>query len=177
MSYKLVGLTGPQGCGKSTLLAEIASRKTEVTLDQSTISRDVQAALGHRSLAEAYASVDKMQLFQEMVLAALQRRDRVWMNSSDSGVVLVDRTPLDLMVYAMMWTTKLTGQEDVFQDQWCLDYCQRCSMVVHRNYEVIFTFEPSENIPFASESSRAAAADVPLYMEHFNRVVDGMINR
>lgn len=178
MSYKIVGLTGPQGCGKSTLLAAIeANTSNELVIDKSTISRSVQTSLGYESLVEAYASVASMMSFQEAVLAALTTRDKKWKDDPGSGVVLVDRTPLDLMVYAMMWTMKLTSHTDPFDYAWCLNYAKRCSLAIHSHYDLIFTFSPSENIAFANEKNRAAAADVPKYMEHFDRVVYGMINR
>lgn len=102
MPTNIVCVTGTHGVGKSTVIKELSQHPNVIT-HPAQFSRTVQRSLGYYSLTEAIShSFNKMMHFHYLVLAEMQNV----FSSINDPLVYVERSPLDIISYARLWSKR-----------------------------------------------------------------------
>lgn len=162
MSYR-IGLTGAHRVGKSTL-AEVLAKDIKAEYTPVGIS-DMQAAYGYDSSKQDYPWEERKKI-QELLLREFSGQLlglRVYRAEPVSKPTKVtDRTPLDLVGYAMWSFPENPTKED---NAWLENYIQLCIELTNRNYRGIALVQPG--IPLVS-SPTSAATDAEM-IETFNQ--------
>ena len=162
MSYR-IGLTGAHRVGKSTL-AEVLAKDTKAKYAPVGIS-DMQAAYGYDSSKQDYPWEERKKI-QELLLREFSGHLlglRIYRAESLRGLLkITDRTPLDLVGYAMWSLPENPTKEDT---AWLENYIQLCIELTNRNYRGIALVQPG--IPLVS-SPTSAPADAEM-IETFNQ--------
>jgi hypothetical protein len=162
MTY-IVGLFGTHGTGKSTVLK--GARWAGVNIQDVSLSRAAQAALGWTELSEAEKSVENMWALQDAILAAMYDRDTE-INKSQI-LTLVERTPADMWAYTEMWCKRLGI--DFVNDRRAISYKNQCR-VLASNYRLFIQVPMTEEVAFVAEPNRADLAsrvDAEIAMQEF----------
>ena len=162
MNYR-IGLTGAHRVGKSTL-AEVLAKDIKAEYVAVGIS-DMQAAHGYDSSKQDYPWEERKKI-QEMLLGEFSNQLlglRVYhVEPVNRPLKITDRTPLDLVGYAMWSFPENPTKED---NAWLEKYIQLCIELTNRNYRGIALVQPG--IPLVS-SPTSAAADAEM-IETFNQ--------
>ena len=162
MSYR-IGLTGAHRVGKSTL-AEVLAKDTKAKYAPVGIS-DMQAAYGYDSSKQDYPWEERKKI-QELLLREFSGHLlglRIYRAESLRGLLkITDRTPLDLVGYAMWSLPENPTKEDT---AWLENYIQLCIELTNRNYRGVALVQPG--IPLVS-SPTSAPADAEM-IETFNQ--------
>ena len=162
MSYR-IGLTGAHRVGKSTL-AEVLAKDTKAKYAPVGIS-DMQAAYGYDSSKQDYPWEERKKI-QELLLGEFSNQLlglRVYhVEPVNRPLKITDRTPLDLVGYAMWSFPDNATKEDT---AWLENYIQLCIELTNRNYRGIALVQPG--IPLVS-SPTSAPADAEM-IETFNQ--------
>ena len=151
MSYR-IGLTGAHRVGKSTL-AEVLAKDIKADYTPVGISA-IQAAYGYDSSKQDYPWEERKNI-QEMLLREFSLRIYRLLK-------VTDRTPLDLVGYAMWSFPDNPTKEDT---AWLENYIQLCIELTNRNYAGVALVQPG--IPLVS-SPTSAPADAEM-IETFNQ--------
>lgn len=162
MSYR-IGLTGAHRVGKSTL-AEVLAKDIKAKYTPVGIS-DMQAAYGYDSSKQDYPWEERKKI-QELLLGELSNQLlglRVYhVEPVNSPLKITDRTPLDLVGYAMWSFPDNATKEDT---AWLENYIQQSIELTNRNYHGVALVQPG--IPLVS-SPTSAPADAEM-IETFNQ--------
>lgn len=162
MTY-IVGLFGTHGTGKSTVLKR--AKLAGVTVQESSLSRSAQAALGWTELSEAGKSVENMWALQDAILAAMYDRDLAIAKSKI--LTLVERTPADMWAYTEMWCKRLGV--DFVNDRKAISYKNQCRTMAS-NYRLFIQVPITKSVEFVPEPNRADLAsrvDAEIAMREF----------
>ena len=162
MSYR-IGLTGAHRVGKSTL-AKVLAKDMKAEYTPVGIS-DMQAAYGYDSSKQDYPWEERKKI-QELLLRDFSGHLlglRIYRAESLRGLLkITDRTPLDLVGYAMWSFPDNPTKEDT---AWLENYIQLSIELTNRNYRGVALVQPG--IPLVS-SPTSAAADAEM-IETFNQ--------
>lgn len=152
MSYR-IGLTGAHRVGKSTL-AEVLAKDIKAEYTPVGIS-DMQAAYGYDSSKQDYPWEERKKI-QELLLREFSGQLlglRVYRAESlNRPLKITDRTPLDLVGYAMWSFPDNPTKEDT---AWLENYIQLCIELTNRNYRGVALVQPG--IPLVNSPTSAAA--------------------
>ena len=150
MTYPyVVGISGTHGTGKSSVFNALAQlHSPPYNLDRTQLSRSAQKALGWSSLSVAQESEDNVWALQNKVLESLVERDERIINSR--LITLVERTPLDVWAYMVMWCKKLSI--DIQSDR-VQEFRDRCISAIN-SYSHIAIIPISDTIPFVFDPAR-----------------------
>ena len=152
MSYR-IGLTGAHRVGKSTL-AEVLAKDIKAEYTPVGIS-DMQAAYGYDSSKQDYPWEERKKI-QELLLGEFSNQLlglRVYRAEPlNRSLKITDRTPLDLVGYAMWSFPENPTEED---SAWLANYIKLCIELTNRNYRGIALVQPG--IPLVSSPTSAAA--------------------
>ena len=162
MSYR-IGLTGAHRVGKSTLAAVLA-KDTKAKYAPVGIS-DMQTAHGYDSSKQDYPWEERKKI-QELLLQEFSFQllhTRIFRGDlANRPLEITDRTPLDLVGYAMWSFPDNPTKEDT---AWLENYIQLCIELTNRNYRGVALVQPG--IPLVS-SPTSAPADAEM-IETFNQ--------
>lgn len=155
---KALGLVGAHRVGKTTL-AKHAAGISYYHFVEVSIS-GMQKQRGFDSSNQDY-DLSTRQEIQEGLLhdfeALLDRVSRL------NKLFITDRTPLDLIGYALLHVGNSATAE---QSAWILDYIQRCIKVTNKYYEKVVLVQPGVELV---HSSTSAAANYGV-IEHLNAI-------
>lgn len=156
MSYR-IGLTGAHRVGKSTL-AEVLAKDTKAKYAPVGIS-DMQAAYGYDSSKQDYPWEERKKI-QELLLGEFSNQLlglRVYhVEPVNRPLKITDRTPLDLVGYAMWSFPDNPTKEDT---AWLENYIQLCIELTNRNYRGVALVQPGISLV---SSPTSAAADIEM---------------
>ena len=156
MSYR-IGLTGAHRVGKSTL-AEVLAKDTKAKYAPVGIS-DMQAAYGYDSSKQDYPWEERKKI-QELLLGEFSNQLlglRVYhVEPVSRPLKITDRTPLDLVGYAMWSFPYNPTKEDT---AWLENYIQLCIELTNRNYRGVALVQPGISLV---SSPTSAAADIEM---------------
>lgn len=162
MSYR-IGLTGAHRVGKSTL-AEVLAKDAKAKYAPVGISQ-MQAAYGYDSSKQDYPWEERKKI-QELLLGEFSNQLlglRVYrVEPLNRPLKVTDRTPLDLVGYAMWSFPDDPTKEDI---AWIENYIQQSIELTNRNYLGVALVQPG--IPLVS-SPTSAPADIEM-IETFNQ--------
>lgn len=162
MSYR-IGLTGAHRVGKSTL-AEVLAKDAKAKYAPVGISQ-MQAAYGYDSSKQDYPWEERKKI-QELLLGEFSNQLlglRTYnIEPVNSPLKITDRTPLDLVGYAMWSFPDDPTKEDI---AWIENYIQQSIELTNRNYLGVALVQPG--IPLVS-SPTSAPADIEM-IETFNQ--------
>lgn len=164
---KIVALSGTHGTGKSSILNACEG---SVRVDRTGLSRGVQAKMG-KNLAEILTDADSILSFQEAIFEAMVYRDRSIMSLStfaeDSNryalgdsLVLVERSPYDLIAYASTWLDPiwdaLIEVGDISSITRYHIFVDKCVLHAAEMYEGIVFVPAVPTIPFVADVNRGS---------------------
>ena len=156
MSYR-IGLTGAHRVGKSTL-AEVLAKDIKAKYAPVGISA-MQAAYGYDSSKQDYPWEERKKI-QELLLREFSNQLlglRVYhVDPVNSPLKITDRTPLDLVGYAMWSFPDNPTKED---NAWLENYIQLCIELTNRNYRGVALVQPGISLV---SSPTSAAADIEM---------------
>lgn len=162
MSYR-IGLTGAHRVGKSTL-AEVLAKDAKAKYAPVGISQ-MQAAYGYDSSKQDYPWEERKKI-QELLLGEFSNQLlglRTYnIEPVNSPLKITDRTPLDLVGYAMWSFPDDPTKENI---AWIENYIQQSIELTNRNYLGVALVQPG--IPLVS-SPTSAPADIEM-IETFNQ--------
>lgn len=147
----VIGVSGTHGTGKSSIFDALAFLSVPpFNLNRTQISRTAQRNLGWDSLARAGDSIENVWALQDSALTSMIQRDQ---EITDSGLItVVERSPLDVWAYMLMWCEKLSI--DVRSDR-VEEYKQRCIEATKR-YSNIVIIPAVPEVPFKFDPHRGA---------------------
>ena len=156
MSYR-IGLTGAHRVGKSTL-AEVLAKDIKAKYAPVGISA-MQAAYGYDSSKQDYPWEERKKI-QELLLREFSNQLlglRVYhVDPVNSPLKITDRTPLDLVGYAMWSFPDNPTKED---NAWLEKYIQLSIELTNRNYRGVALVQPGISLV---SSPTSAAADIEM---------------
>lgn len=143
----VIGISGTHGTGKSSIFDALAFTSVPpFNVDRTQLSRSAQKNLGWDSLSVAGTSIENAWALQDSVIDALIRRDEAIVQSEK--ITVVERSPLDVWAYMLMWCEKLdidpsSDRVQEFKTK-CIDATKRYShiAIVPASPEVPFKFDP-----------------------------------
>lgn len=166
MGHKLHGLLGAHRVGKSTLAESVACGIWDEYLPIRIST--LQAEIGYDSSKQDYSWEERKVIqthllirFKE-ILKGLDHRIHPQAVLRKEREIVTDRTPLDLIGYAMWSFPKEPTSADQF---WMDQYVIRCIQLTDQYYEDVTLIQPG--IPLV-ESETSAAADEEM-IETFNQ--------
>lgn len=158
-----IGLTGSHRVGKTTLAQEFAA-KHGYTFVPANIS-EIQRKHGYDSSRQDYSFQERMHI-QELILKDLELQYETLHAGSSS--IITDRTPHDLMIYALLAVNDKCTAEDYERLSY---YITRCQFVTKMNFDDLFIVQPG--IPVIPSPTSAAASRA--FMHKFNSLLMGEI--
>ena len=156
---RVVGISGAQGGGKSSLLNELKGRGYEV--DEFRVSRAVQAQLGWASLDRVMSSFETMTTFQEEVFKQKYENDLALAKIPSHGMILTERTFMDVYAYAQSWTWKFVDEGIDFEvgSRWLSAYSRKCMSAQMECYAGTILLPLMDHVVFENDPHRAKKED------------------
>lgn len=145
---RIIGLCGTHGTGKSTIINGI--KDLGYTVNQATLARTAQKALGWDSLSKAQESKQNMWDLQYAIIEAMYDRDEQALGLNE--IVMVERTPADMWAYTEMWCRRLLI--DPVTDPEAMSYKRACRSIA-QNYCQFLYVPVSDAVKFVAEPNRA----------------------
>ena len=145
---RLVGVSGTHGCGKTTFINDV-SEKYGYAYSSEHLSRELQEEQGWSDLTPVTKSFDTMRWFQGELLVRMCARDKFVDRSLD--YCMMDRTPIDLAAYTMLWYEHF----NIPSDAWLNEYKNFYFESIKENYYSIFILNKLES--FVAEQHRASS--------------------
>lgn len=163
----MLGIVGAHRVGKSTLGRALEGtgsfRFYPISIG------DMQAAAGYDSSNQTYDINTRIEI-QEYLLSALEKKLHTieYMPRTQElrkyKPVVTDRTPIDLIGYMLVHVTDQLTPE---QNDWLLDYIERCIIVTNKYYSELNLIQPGIQLIKDNNTSASAQAG---FIEHLNAI-------
>lgn len=159
----MIGLSGAHRVGKTTLAKKIAE-SSRVTFIPTSVG-EIQRELGYDSANQSY-DFDTRMTIQE---AVFERLDALYVKNK-AKLVIFDRTPLDLIGYAMCAVNDSLTQE---QSDRLERFIEKCYKSVADNFTFITVVQPG--IPLVEDNDTSAKC-CKAFIEKFNAIILGLLH-
>ena len=160
----IYGLAGSSGSGKTTLGHQIA-QSLDLTFTQPSIT-DMSRRAG-------FNPVDKLDIWQRLYLQKSLYEQFEEMLAGLKGPVILDRTPMDLVMYLMaeigMHSSDFICDEQL---QWAHDYVKRCQRLTERYFDHVFVTTP---LPVYDATRAERPPANPAYQIHCHLILMGAL--
>lgn len=158
----MIGLLGAHRVGKTSLARKFAAMFGYAFMETSVSG--IFKELG-RDPADTFTFTERLDI-QEKIL---QRLDKTYDEASADGLVIVDRTPLDLLGYTM---AEAIGDSVSEADQARFkEYMEKCFDVTNRRFSTVILVQ--SGIPLVHEPGKAALNAA--YIEHLSSLMFGLL--
>ena len=140
-----------------------------IQVDDFKVSRHVQAQLGF-TLAQAVENPVAMMRFQDAVFSAKYKHDLALSeNATDTDVVIVERSFIDVLAYTRLWIDRLSLHHDECVQDWYRVYEKMAFNAQFLCYSGMAIVPSHPDIPFEHDENRASADTRHQYEQLFTK--------
>lgn len=158
----IIGITASQGQGKSTLINEFCKTYNIGESANIQTARELLKEYG-LSLNEVNKFHDIKRQFQDELLEKHYRALVNLKDQSQDKIVFVERTFIDIFIYALVSLGPLNDYSD-----WLNEYYESCKKAQNECFDGIIKLTGRENANIEDDGVRSTN-------KHFSRMVDGLI--
>ena len=139
----MIGLLGAHRTGKSTLCKELTNGHTNTLRELEVSISDMAKNLGYDSSKQDYSWEERKLLQEQLYTTFTIKLDSLLMSMLGTPLHISERTPLDLIGYAIINAPETMTESD---KAWLSEYKDKCIQLTNAYYTAVFMLQPG--IPY-----------------------------